>query len=108
MFGNTVSGQVLAKDLVGSLDKTDYYQFTIGKSGTLNATLSGLSGSATIRLIMDANRNRLIDGGEQLAYGYGSTYGNNPISRVLSAGTYFIEVSSNDRSNTAYTLTLAH
>lgn len=103
-----LAGNSIAQDLVGSLDKTDYYQFTMGSSGSFNATLSGLSGSVNLALIWDANGNGLIDGGERLAWGYGSTSGNMPISKTLQAGKYYIEVSSSSTvSNTAYTLTLA-
>ncbi|GAB4380994.1 MAG: hypothetical protein Kow00121_38420 [Elainellaceae cyanobacterium] len=83
-------------------------RFTIGQSGLFNATLSGLSDWVNISLIADKNQNGLIDGDERIAYGFGSTYSNSPITRTLQAGTYFVEVGANSFSNnTAYTLTLA-
>lgn len=104
----SLAGNLVAKDLVGSLDKVDYYKFSVDKSGSFNATLSGLSDGVNMALIVDANSNGLIDGGERLTSGYGSTSSNTPISRTLQAGSYFIEVTSSYSSNnTAYTLTLA-
>lgn len=103
-----VSGTAIAKDLVGALDKLDYYKFTLGKSGNFNATLSELSGMVELFLIQDVNNNSLIDGGESIAYGNGSTFSNSPISKNLQAGSYYIGVKSAATSDhTIYTLTLA-
>ncbi|HEY9658657.1 MAG TPA: PPC domain-containing protein [Allocoleopsis sp.] len=103
-----LAGTLVAKDLVGTLDKMDYYKFSLNKSSSFNATLSGLSDTVSITLIADANGNGLIDGGEEFASGSGSTSFNSPISRTLSPGTYFIRASSSSSfNNTAYTLTLA-
>ncbi len=99
---------LVATDLVGTLDKIDYYKFSLNKSSSFNATLSGLSDGVNITLIADANGNGLIDGGEEIAFGSGSTSLNSPISRTLSPGTYFIRASYiSVFNNTAYTLTLA-
>lgn len=103
----TLSGSVNVQDLVGYLDKTDYYKFTLSKDSSFNATLSGLSETVSIDLIRDANSNGLIDGGERIRYGSGSTSYNYPISTTLQAGTYFIEVEPGYTSQTAYTLTIA-
>ncbi|HEY9626657.1 MAG TPA: hypothetical protein V6C84_05100 [Coleofasciculaceae cyanobacterium] len=103
----TITGTSIAKDLVGSLDKTDFYKFSLSKSSNFNAALSELSDTVEISLLQDVNSNNVIDGGERVAYGNGSIYSSNPISKTLQAGSYYIEVKSNSLSNnTIYTLAL--
>jgi hypothetical protein len=103
-----ISGNLLVKELAGALDSTDYYKFTLKQNSNFNATLSRLSSSLDIDLIFDANKNGFLDGNERIAFGYGSTFGNQPISEVLPAGTYFIEVqSSSSYANTIYDLALS-
>ncbi|HEY9643185.1 MAG TPA: PPC domain-containing protein [Coleofasciculaceae cyanobacterium] len=102
-----IASPATARELVGALDNVDYYKFSLSKSSPLNATLSGLSDSVFMYLFQDSNGNNLIDGGEQITSGFGSTYGNNPISKTLQAGTYYMEVKSlSSYHNTTYTLTL--
>jgi hypothetical protein len=102
-----VSGSYTAKELVGAIDSTDYYKFTLNKVSEFKATLSGLSKSVNIALIYDANNDGFVESNERLAYGNGSTFGNIPISETLPQGTYFIEVKSSSQfDNTLYNLTL--
>lgn len=107
LSSGTLSSDRVVQDFVGTLDKADYYKFTLDKAGDFNATLSGLSDAVTIELVRDLNHNGLIDGNERIDYGNGSTSYNYPIATSLPAGTYFIEVEPGYSTSTAYTLTLS-
>jgi hypothetical protein len=68
----------------GIRDKDDFFSFTVGKSGTVNVSLSGLSQNAGLALY-DANYNLVSS----------SDKGGNSselISRNLNAGTYYARV----------------
>jgi hypothetical protein len=98
----------VAHDLVGGIDRQDFYKFTTLKSGTFKATLSGVSDDVYIRLIQDLNGNGFVDGDERIAYGSASTSWNSPMLRSIAPGTYFVEVLSYANfDNTAYTLALS-
>jgi len=102
-----ISGKFTARDLVGAIDQTDYYQFTLKQVSEFSATLSRLSESASIALIFDANGNGFLDGKETIASGYGSTSSNDSISETLPPDTYFVKVESSRYNNTIYDLNLA-
>ncbi|WP_416666412.1 PPC domain-containing protein [Egbenema bharatensis] len=104
----TLTSSLVAHDLVGGIDKLDYYKFTVQQSTALRASLSGTSDAVYLSLIRDFNGNGVIDGNERLAYGSASPTWNEPILRSIAPGTYFIEVLSYAKfDNTAYTLTLS-
>ncbi|PSB18276.1 hypothetical protein C7B76_08480 [filamentous cyanobacterium CCP2] len=104
----TLNTSLVAHDLVGKMDTLDFYKFTTLKSGTFNATLSGISDAVYVSLIRDLNGNGVIDGDERLAYGSASTTWNAPLTRSIAPGTYFVEVRSYAAfDNTAYTLALS-
>lgn len=102
-----LSGKSTAKDLVGAIDQTDYYQFTLKQISDFSATLSRVSESVSMSLIFDANSNGFLDGEETIASGYGSTFSNDSISETLPPGTYFIKVESSSYNNTLYDLNLS-
>jgi hypothetical protein len=104
----TLTSSLVAHDLVGGIDKLDYYKFTVQQTTALKASLSGTSGAVYLSLIRDLNGNGLIESDERIAYGSASTTWNEPILRSIAPGTYFIEVLSYAKfDNTAYTLTLS-
>lgn len=88
----------------GSLDREDYYRFTLDKISDVDIQLSGDNANAKFYLAKDVNGNGKIDYGEALQ---GANQGNNikKISRSLGPGTYYVVVSSDDRVNqTKYNL----
>lgn len=104
-----LSGTKSVHGFVGETDPQDYYSFTLtGSVSEFTVTLDGLSDSAQLQLIEDANGNGIVDDGELLGTDYGDQYGAAFISRWLDPRTYYVRVSqrySND--NTEYDLTLA-
>ena len=91
-------------DSVNSIDRNDFYRFTVNQTGVFTATLSGMTADADVRLIQDANNNGIVDQGEVLAWQWerGSTA--ESIRKFLSAGSYALEVMSYNKQATNYTL----
>lgn len=92
------------RDRVNSTNTSDFYRFTIGQSGIFTAGLTGLTGDADVRLIQDTNGNGAIDNGEILAWQWERGTVNESIRRFISAGTYFVQVSSYSNQTADYTL----
>ncbi|MGB7413883.1 MAG: calcium-binding protein, partial [Thermosynechococcaceae cyanobacterium] len=90
------------QDFVGTVDRTDVYQFNLTQTSDVSLTLSGLTDNANIRLISDLNNNRIVDSGETL-YSDGAYSGSNgQLSSTLGAGSYFAWIdtsSTNDNTN---------
>ncbi len=91
-------------DSVNSIDRDDFYRFTVNQTGVFTATLSGMTADADVRLIQDTNNNGIVDQGEVLAWQWerGSTA--ESIRKFLSAGSYVLEVMSYNKQATNYTL----
>ncbi len=83
----------------------DFYQVTIAQSGVFNASLTGLSGDADVRLVQDVNQNREIDPGEVLAWQWERGTISESIRRFLTAGTYYVQVMSYGNQTANYGLT---
>ncbi len=104
----TLSGTFTAKEHVGTLDTVDYYRFTVGSAGSLQARVTGASANTRIQLIRDANSNGLIDNGEILESdtSFSSVF-LSEFTESLQAGTYFFSVSARSTSDsTNYSLSL--
>ena len=93
--------EIVANDFLGDFngltrDDSDYYQFTLAENSTVNLKLSGLSQNVNIQLF-DA---------QGLGVQYSATAGNadEPISKNLRAGTYYIHASGGG-NGTNYQLT---
>ncbi len=84
---------------------SDFYQFTITQAGVFNASLTGLTGDADVRLIQDANQNGEIDTGEVLAWQWERGSVSESIRRFLTAGTYYAQVMSYGDQTANYSLT---
>jgi hypothetical protein len=56
---------VTVKDVVGSLDSSDFYKFNLDQTSSFNANLSNLSRTTTLDLYFDRNGNGLADSDEQ-------------------------------------------
>lgn len=105
-----LSGPRIVKDLVGGLDETDFYKFTLDQISGFNANLSGLSRSASITLYADRNGNGLAEFDEVVssAYAYNTS---TSLSTDLPEGTYFLSVTDAagylGKGNTRYSLSLS-
>jgi len=84
---------------------SDFYQFTIAQSGVFNASLTGLTGDADVRLIQDVNQNGAIDAGEVLAWQWERGTVSESIRRFLTAGNYYAQVMSYGGQTANYSLT---
>ena len=90
--GTTVS------DFVGSVDPSDYYQFTLTAATTMRAVVSGLSYSSNNFYLLDVSGNQIAS----TSGGYG---GDASLNWTLAAGTYFYEVTGNSTTNYSLTIT---
>jgi len=86
--GATVNG-VIGTSSNGVRDQNDNFSFTVGKSGTVNLSLNGLSQNAGLALY-DANHNLV-------SWSDNASNTSELISRNLSTGTYFARVYSYDQ-----------
>jgi hypothetical protein len=109
--GNTIktaevrsSAAFTRTDSVNSIDRNDFYRFTVNQTGVFTAMLSGMTADADVRLIQDANNNGIVDQGEVQAWQWerGSTA--ESIRKFLTAGSYVLEVMSYNKQATNYTL----
>lgn len=94
-------GQSVAsfQDFVGLSDPNDYYTFSLGAESTLDASLTGLIGSADFTLF-DVNRT-------PIGVSTGSGTSNRTFQGTLGPGTYYINVSPAFLARTQYTLNLS-
>lgn len=107
-FG-TLSTPKLAQDLIGKLDETDFYKFSLGQISTVSVSLSHLKRQTSMTLYFDRNQNNVADSDEAVtsAYGWGNSAS---LVADLPEGTYFLSVNDADwynSGNTRYNLTLA-
>ena len=105
-----LSGIRSFSDFVGSVDRDDYYRFTLTNvRNNFNLSLYGLTDSTKVELIFDSNGNGQLDYYDTLNYDYGYSNDNASISSPLGQGTYFVRVlvPSYDNANTNYTLSLS-
>jgi len=92
-------------DVVGSLDRNDFYRFSLAQASDLSLQLTGLSGDADLELIADTDGNGQIDSGETLASAQFSDSRDRNLTYSLGIGSYFIRVlTDNSADNAAYTL----
>ena len=94
------------QDFVGAGDPSDFYKFTLGSPRTLNLTLTGVGGN----LLEDGIQVKLRDSLNNVIRTENSVFDGASISltRSLTAGTYFVEVSPYfDSDNTPYVLSLS-
>ncbi|MEO1378061.1 MAG: S8 family serine peptidase [Cyanobacteria bacterium J06635_10] len=84
------------RDWVGGLDEKDYYKFNLNKTSNLNVAVDGLSADADLRLLNSK--------GNILASSVNAGSLNELIAETVGAGTYYIEVSSYNSSETYYKL----
>lgn len=106
-------GRETSADFVGATDSSDFNKFTLAANGRFSATLDGLTANATVRLIRDTNRNRIVEPalGEVLLTR--TSTGNAPITisdfaldalQVAGPFQYYLEVQPATGANTNYNL----
>ncbi|NJR60233.1 MAG: hypothetical protein HC769_16170 [Cyanobacteria bacterium CRU_2_1] len=80
-------------DLVGKLDNSDYYKFTLNQQGNFNAVVTGLSNFIRLNLFRDTNGNNSVDNNDiRVDFDNGSSTDTANVGTTLAAGTYFIQV----------------
>ena len=101
-----LSGDVTQYGDISDLNTSDTYAFSLGYFEGVNINLTGLSSDADIRLIADANGNRIVDQGEELVR---SAFGGTTPDHISldDAGNYFLQVYQWSGS-TSYTLEFDH
>lgn len=104
-----LSTSKFAQELIGTLDETDFYKFSLNPNSGFNATLSNLKRPTNMTLYFDRNNNGLADGDEVVTSAYAWEETAN-LLLDLPNGTYFLSVNNADTyngGNTRYTLALA-
>lgn len=86
-------------DVIGGLDRSDYYQFRVGFRSRLSLTLNRLTATADVDLL---NGNGVL-----LQSSKRSGILAESIQRILTPGTYYARVYSGDRRSTSYNLNLS-
>ena len=84
---------------------SNFHRFTIAQSGVFNASLTGLTGDADVRLVQDVNQNGEVDPGEVLAWQWERGTIGESIRRFLTTGTYYAQVMSYGSQTANYALT---
>ncbi|MGB3405431.1 MAG: DUF4347 domain-containing protein, partial [Microcoleaceae cyanobacterium] len=97
-------------DAVGSVDRRDYYEFTVSQTATIAFNLTGLTDPAHLSIATDLDNDGTLDNGEVIEFDdvrdFLDSTADRGISTTLSPGTYAIRVYTADSDdNTGYTLT---
>ncbi|MBD2449119.1 pre-peptidase C-terminal domain-containing protein [Nostoc sp. FACHB-152] len=90
-------GTISTSNQTGSLgdnNTVDTYFFSVSSidSLELNASLTGLTGDADIRLIQDNNGNQIVDSDEILAYSRLGSSSSESLNYGVNSGDYFVQV----------------
>ena len=106
--GNLDAAQTFTST-VGSLDRNDFYTFTLDEFGEVNFTLKDLQEPAQLSLIVDFDGDGIWDRGEEIASdeisNTSSDTQDRSITRMLAPGTYWLDVwTQYGTQNTNYTL----
>jgi Ca2+-binding RTX toxin-like protein len=86
----SIRGSIDLNDYVGTLDRLDFYQFTLDQNSDVSITVQGIPRSGTslrTAFIADLNNNGVVDSGETItSISIGSS--GRTVSTPLPAGTY--------------------
>jgi trimeric autotransporter adhesin len=104
----TLSSSRTVNDVIGAIDPSDIYRFSLNASSRLNLELDGIDAYANAQIIQDLNGNGLIDSNEILGATTRdiSDIGASSLSATLNPGNYFVRVLPSDDANTRYRLSL--
>lgn len=102
----TIISTVTYKDSINGInDSEDFYKFSLQSGSQLTFSLTGLAGQTDFQLILDANKNGVIDTTETPLFSDSSTGGAYSSSaRTLAVGDYFIRVRSTIPQTSNYEL----
>lgn len=103
----TLSSSTSFSDFIGSVDRTDYYRFSLANNSNFNLSLNGLGDDARAEVISDSNGNGEYESNERLYFTDGNRFSPGSIVTNLAAGNYFVRLNAPSSSNTNYTLTVA-
>ncbi len=102
----TLSAAQTLNGFVGDSNRSDVYRFDIDGSRFFNARLNGLISDADLFLYQDFNRDGVASYNERIAFSLNISNQPDQISRLLTTGTYFVEVEQY-RGSTFYNLSLS-
>jgi hypothetical protein len=105
LSSGTIAGNY-SDQLGGSANPEDFYSINLSSATNLSVTIAGLSADANLFLIKDANGNGFVDPGETLQSASTQGSGTASLTQALSAGTYYIRISSAAPKSTPYQLTV--
>ena len=110
-IGNLNTAQTYT-NTVGSLDRNDYYSFTLDDFGDVSFSLKDLQEPAQLSLIVDFDGDGIWDRGEEISSdGISNTSSDTQdrsITKTLAPGTYWLDVwTQYGTQNTNYTLETA-
>lgn len=103
----TLSSRTSFSDFIGSVDRNDFYRFTLTNNSNFNLALNGLKDDARAELISDSNGNGQYEDTERLYSTSGNEFSPGSIITNLAAGNYFVRLNAPASKNTNYTLTLS-
>lgn len=103
-------GTISTSSQTGSLgndDTADTYYFSVSSFGSvqLNASLTGLTADADMRLVQDSNSNQIVDSNEILAYSRLGGSSSESLNYDVNSGDYFLQVYQYS-GNTDYNLSI--
>jgi len=97
----TINGLTHVDDYVSNRDTVDFYKFTASAIGSVGASVfTEFRGNVSLALIKDANNNGVVDNNELLSTAVLASSGAKELSKSISAGNYFLRVTSNDVDGT--------
>lgn len=100
-----LSGQRAYQDSIDSVDRADFYRFTLNQVSDFAASAGGLADNIDLNLYYDRNADGVADGNERITSDiFGQAGRDASIKQTLGAGTYFLSVES---GTTPYTLRLS-
>jgi hypothetical protein len=103
----TLSSTTRFSDFIGSVDRTDFYRFTLANNSNFNLSFNGLRDDARAEIISDSNGNGQYESNERLYFTDGNEFSPGSIVTNLAAGNYFVRLNTSASDNTNYTLTLS-
>ncbi|MGF1499700.1 MAG: PPC domain-containing protein [Elainellaceae cyanobacterium] len=91
-------------EFVGTGDDSDFYRFEVNTVSDFGATIIGLTDSTDTFLYKDSNKNGILDDGGSIASSTNTDSGS--ISRILTPGTYYLQINRDFGASTQYELNL--
>lgn len=106
--GDLNSDRTFSSQRVDNLDTNDTYAFTLGTFEGVNITLNGLFQDADIRVINDADGDRVVDTGEVVRSSANGGTTSDVISGLDLSGNYYLQVYAFNGAQTNYNVTFDH